>query len=80
MADQEDALVQMQIGTLAALVAICDALIAERLIEPRALIERLGAVSDDEGRLGPYARNTIDGLIKAIEGLAVTHAARGEPH
>ena len=37
----EDALTQMQVGTLAALVAVCDALVAAKAVKATALIDRL---------------------------------------
>jgi hypothetical protein len=78
----EDALTQMQVGTLAALVAVCDALVAAKAVTATALIERLSALANEEAssQLGPYARNTIDGLVGAIEGIAAAHAERGETH
>ncbi len=78
----EDALTQMQVGTLAALVAVCDALVAAKAVTATALIERLSALASEEAspQLGPYGRNTIDGLLGAIEGIAAAHAERGEAH
>jgi len=77
----EDALVQMQVGTLAALVAICDALVAAKAIKAAALIERLSALTAEAAspQLGPYGRNTIEGLVGAIQGIAAAHAEQGEP-
>jgi hypothetical protein len=76
----EEALMQMQVGTLAALVAICDALVAAKAIKAGALIDRLSALSTEEAspQLGPYGRNTIDRLVVALEGIAAAHAERGE--
>ena len=52
----DDALMQMQVGTLAALVAICDALIAAKAIKASALIDRLSALATEEAspQLGTY--------------------------
>lgn len=76
----EDALMQMQVGTLAALVAICDALVAAKAVKAGALLERLSALSKEAAspQLGPFGRNTIDGLIMAIEGIAAAHAERSQ--
>ena len=78
----DDALMQMQVGTLAALVAICDALIAAKAIKASALIDRLSALATEDAspQLGTYGRNIIDRLVVAIEGIAAAHADRGEPH
>jgi hypothetical protein len=78
----EDALTQMQVGTLAALVALCDALVAAKAVTAKALIERLSALASEEAspQLGPYGRNTIDRLVVAMEGIAVAHAERGDAH
>jgi hypothetical protein len=77
----EDVLTQMQVGTLAALVAVCDALVAAKAVTATALIERLRAIASEAAspQLGPYGRNTIDRLVGAIEGIAAAHAERGEP-
>jgi hypothetical protein len=76
----EDALTQMQVGTLAALVAVCDALVAAKAVKATALIDRLSALASEEAspQLGPYGRNTIDRLVVAMEGIAAAHAERGE--
>ncbi len=76
----EDALTQMQVGTLAALVAVCDALVAAKAVKATALIDRLSAIANEEAspQLGPYGRNTIDRLVVAMEGIAAAHAERGE--
>jgi hypothetical protein len=31
-------------------------------------------------QLGPYGRNAIDRLVVAMEGIAASHAERGETH
>jgi hypothetical protein len=76
----EEALTQMQVGTLAALVAVCDALVAAKAVKATALIERLSALANEGAspQLGPYGRNTIDRLVVAMEGIAAAHAQRGE--
>jgi hypothetical protein len=76
----EEALTQMQVGTLAALVAVCDALVAAKAVKATALIDRLSALASEEAspQLGPYGRNTIDRLVVAMEGIAAVHAERGE--
>jgi hypothetical protein len=76
----EEALTQMQVGTLAALVAVCDALVAAKAVKAAALIDRLSALASEEAspQLGPYGRNTIDRLVVAMEGIAAAHAERGE--
>ena len=78
----DDALMQMQVGTLAALVAICDALVAAKAIKATALIDRLSALASESAspQLGPYGRNTIDRLVVAMEGIAAAHAERGDTH
>ena len=78
----EEALTQMQVGTLAALVAVCDALVAAKAVTATALIERLSAIANEGAspQLGPYGRNTIDRLVVAMEGIAAAHAERGETH
>ena len=78
----EEALTQMQVGTLAALVALCDALVAAKAVTATALIERLSALTNEAAnpQLGPYGRNTIDRLVVAMEGIAAAHAQRGESH
>ena len=75
----DDALMQMQVGTLAALVAICDALVAAKA---GALIDRLSALANEAAspQLGPYGRNAIDRLVVAMEGIAASHAERGDTH
>jgi len=76
----DDALMQMQVGTLAALVAICDALVAAKAVKAGALIDRLSALASEAAspQLGPYGRNAIDRLVVAMEGIAASHAERGE--
>jgi len=76
----EDALTQMQVGTLAALVAVCDALVAAKAVTATALIERLSAIANQgaSSQLGPYGRITIDRLVVAMEGIAAAHAQRSE--
>ena len=78
----DDALMQMQVGTLAALVAICDALVAATAVKAGALIDRLSALANEAAspQLGPYGRNAIDRLVVAMEGIAASHAERGETH
>ncbi|HEX2654020.1 MAG TPA: hypothetical protein VHN11_10250 [Xanthobacteraceae bacterium] len=68
----EEKLLQMQVGTLAAIIAICDALVDAKAIKHEALIARLRAACGDaaSSRLGPAGRNTIEGLITAIERVA----------
>ena len=78
----DDALMQMQVGTLAALVAICDALVAAKAVKAGALIDRLSALANEaaSSQLGPYGRNAIDRLVVAMEGIAASRAERGETH
>ena len=53
---------------------------AAKAIKAAALIERLSALTSEAAspQLGPYGRNTIEGLVGAIQGIAVAHAEQGE--